>query len=144
MIKKIDHIGIAVKDLEAAIRFFKGKSELDVTYKITLRGFHAAFLPTESTPIELIQDTSPEGVISKFIEKRGEGFHHIAFEVENIRSALKRLESQGIRCIDREPKEGAHQSRVAFLHPKDTYGALIELVEFLDKITDLESRGGVY
>jgi len=133
MFKKIDHIGIAVKNIDLAMRFFKEKFELESTYQITLRGFHAAFLPTESTPIELIQDVSPGGVITKFIENRGEGFHHLSFEVGNIRSTLKNLESQGIKCIDREPKEGAHNSLVAFLHPKDTYGILIELVEFQSK-----------
>jgi methylmalonyl-CoA/ethylmalonyl-CoA epimerase len=133
MFKKIDHIGIAAKDINAALLFFKEKFGLEATYQITLRGFNAAFLPTESTPMELIQDVSPGGVITKFIENRGEGVHHISFEVEDIRSALGRLESQGLKLIDREPKQGAHNSLVAFLHPKDTYGILIELVEFLNK-----------
>lgn len=133
MIGKIDHIGIGVKDLNAALGFFKEKFGLEATYRITLRGFHAAFLPTENTPLELIQDVSPGGVITKFIEKRGEGFHHLSLEVEDIRSTLKSLESQGVKCIDQEPKEGAHDSWVAFLNPKYTYGILIELVQFPKK-----------
>lgn len=133
MFKKIDHIAIAVKNIDLAMQFFREKFGLESTYQITLRGFRAAFLPTGSTPIELLQDVSYGGVITKFIENRGEGIHHISFEVEDIRSALKRLESQGLRSVEREPKEGAHNSLTAFLHPKDTYGILIELVEFQSK-----------
>ncbi|PIV23070.1 MAG: methylmalonyl-CoA epimerase [Deltaproteobacteria bacterium CG03_land_8_20_14_0_80_45_14] len=130
MIKKIDHIGIAVKDVESAIVYFEERFGFDTDYQVKLRGFHAAFLPTRETPIELIQDLSPDGVIAKFIEKRGEGVHHIAFEVEDIQSALETFRSQGIRTLDEKPREGAHESLVAFLHPKDTYGILIELVEY--------------
>ena len=130
MFKRIDHIGIAVRDLAASITYFKEKFGLIPDYEINLRGFHAAFFPTRDTPLELIRDHSPNGAIAKFLEKRGEGVHHIAFEVEDIRSALETLRSKGIRTLDEDPKEGAHDTLVAFLHPKDTYGMLIELVEY--------------
>jgi methylmalonyl-CoA/ethylmalonyl-CoA epimerase len=94
-----------------------------------LGGFYGAFLPTKDTPIELIQDMTPSGVITRFIEKKGEGLHHIAFEVQDIMAALDALRSRGVTIIDKAPREGARGSLVAFLHPKDSYGILIELVE---------------
>lgn len=130
MIKKIDHIGIAVKDVESATTYFEKGFGIKPDYQIKLRGFQAAFLPIKETPLELIQDLSPDGVITKFIEKKGEGVHHIAFEVEDIHSTLENFKFSGIRAIDDKPKEGAHDSLVAFLNPKDTYGILIELVEY--------------
>ncbi len=130
---KISHIGVAVRDVDKAVQFFKEKFGLETTDRGTGRGFHVAFLPTGGSPIELIQDVSPGGVITKFIEKRGEGVHHISFEVEDIRSTLKQMQAQGISCLDKEPRGGAHNSLVAFLHPKDTFGVLIELVEFPDE-----------
>lgn len=135
MIKKIDHIGIAVRDVESVTTYFEKGFGIKADYQIKLRSFHAAFLPIKETPLELIQDLSPEGVITKFIEKKGEGVHHIAFEVEDIHSVLKNFRSSGIRTLDDKPKEGAHDSIVAFLNPKDTYGILIELVEY-GKTTD--------
>ncbi len=133
MIGKINHIGIAVKDLNIAVQFFREKFNVNTTDRDTGGGFHVAFFPTDGCAIELIQDVVPGGVITKFIEKRGEGVHHVSFEVDDIRSALKRMQSEGINCLNKEPREGAHHSLVAFLHPKDTFGILIELVEFPDK-----------
>jgi len=133
MDKKLSHVGIAVRDINQAVQFFAEKMGLKVVDRGTGRGFHVAFLSTGGTPIELIQDVSPGGIITKFIEKRGEGVHHLSFEVDDIRSAMETMRAQGIACLDQEPREGAHNSLVAFLHPKDTLGVLIELVEFPEK-----------
>lgn len=132
MAKKIDHIGIAVQDIDAALKFFREKFEVEATWRGTGRGYHVAFLPTQGSAIELIQDVSPGGIITKFVEKRGEGVHHISFEVDDIKSALAKMQAQGVDC-DKEPKEGARNTLVAFLRPKDTFGILIELVEFPNK-----------
>lgn len=133
MDKKLSHVGIAVRDINQAVQFFAEKMGLKVVDRGTGRGFHVAFLSTGGTPIELIQDVSPGGIITKFIEKRGEGVHHLSFEVDDIRSAMETMRAQGIACLDQESREGAHNSLVAFLHPKDTLGVLIELVEFPEK-----------
>ena len=87
------------------------------------------FLPVGETNLELVQSTEPDGVMKKFIEKRGEGIHHIAFEVEDIDQALEELKAKGVPLIDQQARPGAHQTRVAFLHPKGTNGILIELVQ---------------
>ena len=130
---KMSHIGIAVRDINGAVQFFKEKFGLEATDRGTGGGFHVAFVPTGGSPIELIQDVSPGGIITRFIEKRGEGVHHLSFEVDDIRSALGKMEAQGIHCLNKDPREGAHHSLVAFLNPKDTFGVLIELVEFPKK-----------
>jgi methylmalonyl-CoA epimerase len=130
---KLSHIGIAVRDVDRAVGFFKEKFGLKTTDRGTGRGFHVAFLETGGTPVELIQDVTPGGTITKFIDKRGEGVHHVSFEVDDIRVALQSMQAQGVTCIDKEPRGGAHDSLVAFLHPKDTFGVLVELVEFPEK-----------
>jgi len=99
-----------------------------MTGRGTGKGFHVAFLATGGTPVELIQDVNPGGIITKFVGKRGEGVHHISFEVDDIRTALEAMRAQGVTCLDKEPRGGAHNSLVAFLHPKDTFGILVELV----------------
>ncbi len=129
MIKKIAHIGVAVKNIEEAEKFYEEVLSLKIHDREQLGEIKASFIPVGDTAIELLQSTSPEGVISKFIEKRGEGVHHIAYQVENIDQALADLKTKGIPLIDQQARRGAHHSRVAFLNPKDTYGILIELVE---------------
>jgi methylmalonyl-CoA/ethylmalonyl-CoA epimerase len=135
---KLSHIGIAVRDVDQAVEFFKEKFGLETTDRGTGRGFHVAFLATGGTPVELIQDVTPGGIITKFIEKRGEGVHHISFEVDDIRATLETMQAQGVTCLDKEPRGGAHNSLVAFLHPKDTFGVLVELVEFPEKHSQTE------
>jgi len=129
MLKKIDHIAIAVKDLESAMKFFLEKYRLESTSQDTVGDTKAAFVPIGDTRLELVQSVTPDGAVAKFIEQKGEGIHHIAFEVEDIKSMLERIKSVGVSCIDKEPRKGAHDSMVAFLHPKSNYGILIELVE---------------
>jgi len=129
MILKIAHIGVAVKNMEEAEKFYTEALSLGISDREQLREIKASFIPVGDTAIELLQSTIPEGVLAKFIEKRGEGVQHIAYQVDDIEKALEDLKAKGISLIDEEPRRGAHNSRVAFLNPKSTYGVLIELVE---------------
>jgi len=129
--KKISHVGIAVKSLEETLPFYT-----DVL-GLTLEGYETvesekvrvAFLTIGETRLELLEATSSESPIAKFIEKKGEGIHHVAFQVEEISDQLQTLKKQEIRLIHEAPKVGAHQSLVAFLHPKSSHGVLVELCE---------------
>ena len=127
-VKKIDHIGIAVGDLRSAKRFYEESLGLRVEREETLGEMEIAFVPVGGVNIELIQSTTPEGVISKFIAKRGEGIHHIAYKVEDVAAALEELKAQGVKLIDDAPRAGAHGTQVAFVHPKSAFGVLTELV----------------
>lgn len=128
--KKIDHIGIAVKKLSASIPLFEKllNAPCYKTEAVDSEQTNTAFFKSGDSKIELLEAYSPESVINKFIEKKGEGMHHIAFEVDDIRKEMKRLEKEGFRLINNEPKPGADNKLVCFLHPKDTNGVLIELV----------------
>ena len=126
--KKIDHIGIAVKDLEAAKRFYEGSLGLKVEHEETLRDMRIAFVPVGEVNIELIEPMSEDGVIGKFIAKKGEGIHHIAYEVDDVSAVLEGLASQGMKLVDEVPRQGAHGKEVAFLHPKSSLGVLTEIV----------------
>jgi lactoylglutathione lyase/methylmalonyl-CoA/ethylmalonyl-CoA epimerase len=131
MIKKIDHIGIAVKSIDEAVKLYTEVLGLKV------RGFEViadqkartAIIPVGETKIELIESTDSEGAIAKFVESRGEGLHHIALEVTNINEALQDLTSKGITLIDQKPRKGVENTDIAFLHPKGTGRVLLELVE---------------
>jgi methylmalonyl-CoA epimerase len=127
-IKKIDHIGIAVRDLDSAKAFYTRAMGLKVTSEEALEGMKIAFIPVGGVNIELIQSVTDDGVIAKFISKQGEGVHHIAYEVEDVSSAVQELRAQGARVVDEVPRRGAHGKLVAFVHPKSSYGVLIELV----------------
>lgn len=129
MIYKIAHIGVAVKNIEEAEKFYSEVLKMEIHDREHLREIKATFIPVGDTAIELLQSTTPEGVINKFIEKRGEGIHHIAYQVDNIEKALEDLKAKGVSLIDEKPRRGAHNSKVAFINPKGTYGVLIELVE---------------
>ena len=129
MIKKIEHIGIAVKNIKEAERFYNNIFSVDVLNRETHGDMLVSFLSLGETTIELLQSLTPGSVISKYIEKRGEGIHHISFEVDDIDKALEDLKEKGVTLIDQKPRSGAHNSRVAFLNPKATYGVLVELVE---------------
>ena len=130
----IEHIGIAVKDLETAIPLWEkllGTKCYNIE-EVTDQKVKTAFLKIGQTKIELLESTSPEGAIAKFIEKKGEGIHHIAVAVNNIEGALNELENDGVLLIDKAPRAGAEGLSIAFLHPKATGGVLTELCE--DKI----------
>ena len=131
MVSKIDHIGIAVSDLEESIRFYEDVLGLEVEGEevVEEQKVKVAFLPIGDTEVELLEATTPDSPIAKFIEKRGQGVQHIAFKVDNIEEALEMMREKGIRLIDEKPRYGAGGARIAFLHPKSTNGVLIELCE---------------
>jgi methylmalonyl-CoA/ethylmalonyl-CoA epimerase len=127
----IEHIGIAVSNLKEAIEYYENVLGLKC-YKIEEvpdQKVRTAFLKVGETKIELLESTDPEGPVGKFIEKKGEGVHHIAFAVENIEKHLKDAETKGVKLIDTVPRRGAEGLSIAFLHPKSTFGVLTELCE---------------
>jgi methylmalonyl-CoA epimerase len=128
-IKKIAHIGVGVMDAGKSKTLFQEILGLPVTGEERVGELNTVFMPVGETNLELVQSTEPDGVMKKFIEKRGEGIHHLALEVEDIDQALEELKARGVPLIDQQPRPGAHQTKVAFLHPKGTNGILIELVQ---------------
>jgi len=130
-IKHIDHIGIAVKSIEEGKRFFTDILGLKLQKLETVeeQNVKTGFFPITDSELELLESTDPGGPIAKFIAARGEGVQHIAFRVEDIDDALKELKEKGVRLIDQEPRKGAGGARIAFIHPKETYGVLVELCE---------------
>lgn len=131
MVKKIDHIGIAVRDLKEAMRFYKEILGIKATEieEVQDQKVRVAFLPTGDSEVELLESTSPDGPIARFIEKNGEGIQHIAFSVDNIEEKLAELKNKGVRLIDEKPRRGAGGAMIAFLHPKSSLGALVEICE---------------
>ena len=127
---KLDHIGIAVEDLEASIEVYRNLGfEVESIDDVPGFGVKVAFLPMESANVELVQPVKDDSAMAKYLEKKGEGIHHLCFEVYDIRAELKRLEDAGVELVDKVPRTGAHGTLVAFLHPKSTGGVLIELAE---------------
>jgi len=128
---KIDHIGIAVKSLTETIKIYEDAIGLkvDAYDQVDDQGVRVAMLNIGESRIELLEPTGPDSPIEKFMNKRGEGIHHIAVTVENIQKALERLKASGVRLIDNEPRRGAHNTRIAFIHPSSTHGVLLELVQ---------------
>lgn len=128
---KVEHIGIAVSSFEKAVPLFSKLLNANC-YKmeeVASENVRTAFFQQGETKIELLESTTPDGVIQKFIEKKGEGIHHIAFEVADIYTEMERLQGEGFTLINPQPKEGADNKLVCFLHPKDTNGVLIELCQ---------------
>jgi methylmalonyl-CoA/ethylmalonyl-CoA epimerase len=128
---KIEHIGIAVKDLKAAGEVYKSLFGY-APYKtetVESEGVSTSFFRCGESKIELLEATRPDSPIAKYIEKKGEGMHHIAFAVDDIRSEMRRLENEGFVLLNREPKKGADNKWVAFLHPKTANGVLVELCQ---------------
>jgi methylmalonyl-CoA/ethylmalonyl-CoA epimerase len=131
----IEHIGIAVKDLNEAIAYYENVLGLKcyAIEEVADQKVKTAFFMIGQTKIELLEATDPESSIGKFIEKRGEGIHHIAFAVDSLPSALAELEEKSIQLIDKQARKGAEGLNIAFLHPKSTKGVLTELCENPDK-----------
>jgi len=127
--RQIEHIGIAVKSLDRAIPFYEKLLGVAcyATEEVSDQKVRTAFFKVGATKIELLESTSSDGPIAKFIEKRGEGFHHIAYAVDDIDGALSELERRGVQLIDHAPRKGAEGLMIAFLHPKSTHGVLTEL-----------------
>ncbi len=134
-ISHIEHLGIAVRSLDDAIPFWEnilGFKCYNIE-EVADQKVKTAFFKVGQTKIELLEPTSPESTIAKFIENRGEGVHHVAYAVENIEEALAEAESKGVRLIDKTPRKGAEGLTIAFLHPKSTGGVLTELCEDKNK-----------
>ena len=133
--ERLEHIGIAVKDIKAANTLFStllGRSAYKVE-EVESEGVRTSFFEISGLKIELLEATRPDSPIAKFIEKRGEGIHHLAFEVENIEQSLQDYRSKGFELINQQPKKGADNKQIAFLHPKSTNGVLVELCQEIIK-----------
>lgn len=128
-LEKVEHIGIAVKNLEESIKFYEEILGLKcyAIEEVKDQKVRTAFLQVGETKIELLESTQPDGPIAKFIEKRGEGIHHIAFNTDDIKSSMKELKEKNIKLIDEEPRSGAENLDIAFIHPKSSNGVLIEI-----------------
>ncbi len=137
MLNRIYHLGYAVEDIEAASRFYSENFGVEPTEPevVEEQGIVATMFRVGESMIELVQPTRPDSPVGRFLERRGEGVHHVAYEVEDIEAALRELKRSGIELVDEEPRAGAGGTRVAFVHPKSAFGVLTELVE-------LPGRGG--
>ena len=134
MVEKIEHIGIAVKDVEEANKVYEkllGVSPYKME-SVESEGVNTSFFQTGESKIELLEATKPESAIAKFIEKKGEGIHHIAFLVKDIKAEMTRLSNEGFTILNEEPKMGADNKLVCFIHPKNTKGVLVELCQEID------------
>ncbi|MDF1555951.1 MAG: methylmalonyl-CoA epimerase [Deferrisomatales bacterium] len=131
MPQKISHIGIAVHDIEEAAKFYTEVLGLELggVEEVPDQKVKVAFLPIGEVRIELVQPTSPDSPVAKFLEKSGPGFHHIAYQVEDTGAEVERMLGDGVRMVDQKPRGGAHNTRIAFVHPKASGGVLTELVQ---------------
>ena len=130
-IEKIDHLGIAVNSIDEGKNFWTDVLGLDFqgTETVEEQKVTTAFFPVGESEVELLESTTPDGPVAKYIEKKGQGMQHIAFRVKDIEAALEELREKGIRLIDETPRKGAGGARIAFLHPKSTAGVLVELCQ---------------
>jgi methylmalonyl-CoA/ethylmalonyl-CoA epimerase len=137
MLNRIYHLGYAVEDIEAASRFYSENFGAEPTEPevVEEQGIVATTFRVGESMIELVQPTRRDSPVGRFLERRGEGVHHVAYEVEDLEAALRELKRSGVQLVDEEPRRGAGGTRVAFLHPKSAFGVLTELVE-------LPGRGG--
>ena len=131
MLEKIDHIGIAVTDLESSINFYRDQLKLEFqgTEVVEEQKVKVAFFPVAESRLELLEATTADSPVAKFIERRGQGVHHVAFKVKNLAEKLEMLKEQGVALIDEKPRLGADGALIAFIHPKATGGVLVELCE---------------
>jgi methylmalonyl-CoA/ethylmalonyl-CoA epimerase len=131
MTRKINHIGVAVKNIENSLPYYRDVlgMHFEGTEEVAEQKVRVAFFAVGESRIELLEPTAPDSPVAKFLEKNGEGIHHIAYEVDDLDSVLTGLKAQGVRLIDEAPRCGAHGIRIAFLHPKATGGVLTELCQ---------------
>jgi methylmalonyl-CoA/ethylmalonyl-CoA epimerase len=131
-IKRIAHLGIAVKDLDAPKKFYGDNLNLELKGDevVETQKVKVSFIQVGESNLELLLPTAADSPVAKFLETKGEGFHHLALEVENIHAAVEELKAAGVRVIDEKPREGAHGALVAFIHPKATFGLLVELCQY--------------
>jgi methylmalonyl-CoA/ethylmalonyl-CoA epimerase len=129
MIRKIDHLGIAVRSIEEALPLWRDALGLNHSGSETVaeQGVHTAFLDVGETRLELLEPTEPDTPVGRFLDKRGPGFHHVCLLVDDLEAALAELKQQGMRLVDEKPRDGAGGSKVAFVHPSSTGGLLLEL-----------------
>jgi methylmalonyl-CoA epimerase len=132
----LDHVGIAVADLAAALAFYRDALglEIEAPEDVPSQRVRAHFIPAGEAAIELLEATADDSPIAKYVEKRGPGLHHITLRVDDIRGALAQLKAKGVRLIDETPREGAHGSLVAFIHPASAHGVLVELKQDLKTV----------
>jgi len=135
LLEKIYHLGYAVENIQAATRFYEEHFGVRVAEpeEVEEQGIVATMFEVGESMIELVQPTRPDSPVRKFLEKRGEGFHHVAFKVDDLEAALRDLKENGVELIDEEPRIGAGGTRMAFLHPRGAHGVLTELVEVPEK-----------
>jgi methylmalonyl-CoA/ethylmalonyl-CoA epimerase len=128
---RIDHIGVAVEDIDAALALYEGSYEMELAHRETVesQGVEAVLLDVGEGHVELLAPTGADTPVGKFMAKNGPGLHHVAYAVEDIDAALERIAAAGVKLIDTEPRTGIRGSRVAFLHPRSTGGVLTEIVE---------------
>ena len=131
----IDHIGIAVSDLGEALKFYRDALGLEVEApeEVPSQRVRAHFIPVGESAIELLEATADDSPIAKYVAKRGPGIHHITLRVDDLRATLVRLKEKGVRLVDESPREGAHGSLVAFIHPASTHGVLVELKQSIGR-----------
>ena len=131
----LDHVGIAVRDLEDALRFYRDALgfEIEATEEVASQRVRAHFIPLGDSAVELLEATAPDSPIAKYLEKHGPGLHHLTLRVEDVRAALAQLKARGVRLIDETPRPGAHGSLVAFIHPSSAHGVLVELIQRNDQ-----------
>ena len=131
LLTEIDHVAIAVNDLEAAIEYYREAFGAEVAHRevVESEGVDEALIKVAESYIQLTTGTRPDSAITKFLEKRGEGMHHIGYRVDDVREALAAMVAAGARAIDTEPRPGSRGTTVAFIHPKGSFGTLIELVQ---------------
>lgn len=131
MLEVIDHVGVAVEDIEAALTLYRDTFGMPLVHReeVTEQGVDAALLDVGAGHVELLKPLGPDTAVGKFISRRGAGLHHVAYRVENVERALEQLARTGVRLIDERPRAGIRGSRVAFLHPSSTGGVLTELVQ---------------
>jgi methylmalonyl-CoA epimerase len=131
MFSRIDHIGIAVEDLDAAISLYEGTAQMTLVHRevVTEQGVEAVLLDVGENHVELLAPTGPDTPVGKFLAKRGPGLHHVAYQVADIEATLQQLSAAGVVLIDQTPRIGIRQSRVAFVNPRSTGGVLTEIVE---------------
>lgn len=130
-VKSVNHIGIAVRSIDQQRPFYEGALglEFEGLEEVPSQKVRVAFFRSGDVRIELLEPTTPDSTVASFLEKRGEGLHHVAYTVDDIRSRIAELKNSGMRMIDEEPRVGAHQMKIAFMHPKSSFGVLTELCE---------------
>ena len=131
MLEKLDHIGIAVRDLDQAMKLYREAFGIEpsIVYESSYTKAKIAFFPIGEIRVELIQPLNPDSVVGRFLEKKGEGIHHISYRVKDVDGSLAELESKGVQLIDKKSRQVRENERVAFLHPKSTNGVLVELIQ---------------